>query len=628
MGITGALRARPFYTGSYGSTSLVPSVFPVAIAGTPYMIDTQMAKNDWRHETVPLLRQQSDDSAAPGEASLNPEGLWRRTWSTWHKGAGQIHRDRPESLSARFQESRGVNVWERYELTLLPAIDQKRTSSATNLKLVPCNDRLFLTDGASVVYTTDVTTGSPTWDATTGEPGGTILDMASDGRFVWITDGSNTYQATGSASPPNFASWSTQDADVLAFVKGRLVSAHDNALHTYDAAGTATAITIAGTLPSTFTFVGFTAGPTNSVIYAAGSSGDKSLIFRIGIREDGTGLDAAIVAAELPDGEIVRAIGSYLGFVMLGTDEGVRFAIPNASTGDLEIGALLETGSPCRCFEGQGPHVWFGWDGFTESASGSVLTGATWHGLGRLSLEEFTAAEALAPAYATDMMTTGTVGAVSSVVTFQGIRVWTLEGTDLGVYAQESTPGTGGYLLTGLTDYGFTGDKTAVELDIAYQNPTSGQIGAEIEVDDTGETSSAATITSESEGVSTFDVGPLRGSRFNTLVVLVAAGSTSPTVTSFTLKSTPGVESATFIQVPILLSDMVDPDGGVNYVDVETERNSIIGLWETRTPVTYTELDRSHRVTVEDYVWVPRLVDSPLGGFTVQGTMVVKMKEI
>lgn len=628
MGMTGALRARPFYTGSYGSSSLVPSVYPVAIAGTPYMIDT-VRKDDWRHETVPLLRQQSDDSAAPGEASLNPEGLWRRTWSTWHKGAGQLHRDRPESLSARFQESRGVDVWERYELSLLPAIDQKRTSSNTNLKLVPCNDRLFLSDGAAVVYTTDVTAGSPTWSDTSNEPGGTIVDIASDGRYVWITDGSNIYRATGSASPPDFAgAWSAQDADVLAFVKGRLVSAHDNTLHTYDAAGTATAITIAGTLPSTFAFVGFTAGPTNSVIYAAGSAGDKSLIFRIGIREDGTGLDAAIVAAELPDGEIVRGIGSYLGFVLIGTDEGVRFAIPNQSTGDLEIGALLETGSPCRCFEGQLQFVWFGWDGFTESTAGTLLTGATWHGLGRLSLEEFTAVEAAAPAYATDMMTTNTVGAVSSVVTFQGIRVWTLEGTDLGVYAQESTPGTSGYLLTGLTDYGFTGDKTAVELDIAYVNPTSGRIASEIEVDDTGEASTAALITAESEGVSTFDIGPLRGSRFNTIVAMTASGSTSPTITSFTLKSTPGVESSTYIQVPILLSDYIDPDGGVYYVDVETERNTIIGLWETRTPITYTELDRSHRVTVEDYVWAPRLVTDPMGGFSVQGTMVVKMKEI
>lgn len=627
MGITGPLRARPFSTGAYGESSVVPHLFPVAIAGRPYMIDTARA-DEWRHETVPLLRQQSDDSSAPGEASLNPEGLWRRTWSTWHKGTGQTHRDRPESLAARFQESRGVDIWNRYELSLLPAVDQKRTSSNTNLKLMPCNDRLFLTDGASVVYTTDITSGSPTWSDTSNEPGGTILDVASDGRFVWITDGSNIYRATGSASPPDFAgAWSAQDADVLGYVKGRLVSAHDNTLHTYDASGTATPITIAGNLPSTFTFVGFAAGPTNSVIYAAGVAGDKSLVFRIGIREDGTGLDAAIVAGELPDGEIVRSIGSYLGYVFVGTDDGVRFAIPGGN-GDLEMGALLETGSPCRCFEGQGKFVWFGWDQFVESSVGTYLTGEDWHGLGRFSLEEFTAVEALAPAYATDMMTANTVGEVSSVVTFNSVRVWTVEGADLGVYAQEATKGTSGYLLTGLTDYGFTGDKTAVEIDIAYSNPANSILGAEIEVDDTGEASTAATVTAESEGVSTFEVGPLRGSRFNTMVALVNTGSVGPTITSFTLKSTPGVESANFIQVPILLSDLVDPNSGVTHVDVDAERNNLRGYWETRAPITYTELSQSHRVTVEDLIWAPRLRDDPVGGWRVHGTMVVKMKEI
>ena len=255
MGITAPLRARPFYSGGSGVTPLVPSVFPVAIDGRPYMIDTVMA-NEWRHETVPLLRPQSDDSSAPGEASLNPEGLWRRSWTSWHKGAGQIHRDREDSSPFRFQESRGVDVWERYEMSLLPAVDQKRTTSNTNLKMVVAGNRLFLTDGASVVYTEDITTGTPTWTDCTNEPGGTILDIASDGEYVWITDGSNSFWADASAAPPafNLAGWTgTQDADVLGFVKGRLMSGHngDATLHTYSAAGVATAVTISATLPAT-----------------------------------------------------------------------------------------------------------------------------------------------------------------------------------------------------------------------------------------------------------------------------------------------------------------------------------------------------------------------------------------
>lgn len=594
------------------------------------MVDTARG-DEWRHESVPLLRQSSDDAAVPGESSLNPEDFWRRQWSSWHKGAGQIHRDREESSPFRFQESRGIDVWNRYELSLLPDVDQKRTSSSTNLKLMPCGSRLFLVDGADVVYTEDITVDSPTWTACTNEPGGTILDIASDGKYVWITDGSNSYWADSTASPPafNLPGWTgSQDVDVFDYVKGYLVGGHDNTLHYYDASGAATAITIAARLPSSFDFVGFAGGPTTAVIYAAGFAGDKSTIFRIGIKDDGSGLDVAIPAAELPDGEIVRSIYSYLGFVMIGTDEGVRFATPDAN-GDLTLGALLETGSPCRCFEGQGPHVWFGWDTFTESSVGTVLTGEDWHGLGRLSLEEFSSADRLAPAYATDLMVANLTGGTSSVVTFQGLRVFCVEGTSQGVFAQESGPGTSGYMLTGLTDFGFTGNKTTAEIDLAYQLPSGAVLGMQVEADDTGVAGSVGTLTAEGEGVQTFTTGQLVASRFNTIVYFVlGSATTSPTITSFTLKATPAVKSTSMIRVPLLFEEWVDPDGSVNPFDVEGERNNVEGWWETRQPITYSELGRTHTVIVWNRTWLPRVRESDLGGFTAAGTMILDLKEV
>lgn len=625
MGITAPLRAGPFFTGSSSTATEVPWKFHVSVDGRPYMVDTVMAQ-EWRHETVPLLRQQSDDSAVPGEASLNPEGLWRRSWSSWHKGAGQNHRDREDSELFRFQESRGVNVWNRHELSLLNDVDKKRTSSNTNLKLVPCGSRLFLMDGADVVYTEDITADSPTWTACTNEPGTTLLDIASDGKYVWITDGSNSYWALGSASPPafNLAGWTgTQDADVLGFIKGYLIGGHDNTLHYYSAAGAATAITISANLPDTFDFVAFAGGPTNAVIYAAGFSGDKSLIFRVGIREDGTGLDAAIVAAELPDGEIVRSISTYLGFVLIGTDNGVRFATPDSS-GNLTIGALLETGAAVRCFEGQGPYVWFGWEDFQETVGDSPND---YHGLGRLSLEEFSSTDAIAPAYATDLMVADANGSVTSVVTFQDRRVWCIGGTDLGVWGETATPATSGYLLTGLTDYGFVGDKSATQVDVAYNLPASATISVDVEVNENGNYQDAGSISATGEGTTELSVGGLTGSRFNVLLSMTAS-ATSPTVSSFTLLSTPAVPSTVFIQVPLLFSEWLDPDGGVDFFDVEEERNAVIGWWQTKQPITYVEPGRSHTVAVWDWTWMPRLAADDMGGFRVQGTMLLKLKEL
>ena len=74
--------------GSLGSTGLVPGVFPVALAGQPYLLD-QSDGPGLRLQTAARIRQQADASQRPGEQSLNPEGDWRRSFTTWHAGAGQ-----------------------------------------------------------------------------------------------------------------------------------------------------------------------------------------------------------------------------------------------------------------------------------------------------------------------------------------------------------------------------------------------------------------------------------------------------------------------------------------------------------------------------------------------------------
>lgn len=633
-GITAPLRADPFFIGfstasggvdtgggvvGASSDLPVPYKFPVALGGRPYMVDTVM-KTEWQHETVPLLREQSDSGDVPGAQSLNPEGPWRRTMSSWHKGAGQSHFDRSDSNPFRFSESVGVDVWTKYELSLLNAIDQKRTSSATNLKVLPVGSRLFCVDGASVVYTTDITADAPTWTDCTNEPGGTITDIASDGKYVWITDGSNSYWALATASPPafNLAGWTgTQDADIMEFVKGRLVSANDNTLATYDAAGVATAVTIAGNLPDTFAFVGFAGGPTTSVIYAAGYAADKSIIFRIAVKEDGSGLDVAVPAGELPDGEIVSSIYSYLGFVLIGTNNGVRFATPDSS-GNLTIGALLETGATVRCFEGQGAQVWFGWEDYLDPDN------VAHHGLGRLSLEEFSSSEALAPAYATDLMGTSN-GDVSSVCTFQGRRVFTVEGSSLGVYGEESTLEATGKIWFSTTDYGFVGDKISAYFDATIDMPTDASVDLGLVVAD-GTDYNGGTINDD--GSSTLSLDGVRSSEFTIDLTLNRSASLGPVVSSTTLRSIPGITSTRKFHVPLLLNEHLDPDGGVYYMDVSEERAQIASWWSTRSILAYKELEDTYTVTVDDYRWFPRLRGDSVEGFAADGTMLLILKEV
>ena len=101
--------ASSFYTGT-GSTQLVPDVFPVAINGRPYLIDT--ATNAFTRQFDARVRDSVDQSAEPGESAINPQGLWRRSQSSWHYGAGQEYSDaadaEAESIAAKKEkEKRG-----------------------------------------------------------------------------------------------------------------------------------------------------------------------------------------------------------------------------------------------------------------------------------------------------------------------------------------------------------------------------------------------------------------------------------------------------------------------------------------------------------------------------------------
>src|SRR5689334_12860346 len=102
--------------------------FDVVLNGTGYMVD-KFSQQD-KHQSVPMLRQQSDTSGRPGEESLNPAGLWRRAQESWHHGAGQEWLDRADSDPYRFRSSKGVDVWSKWALSLLPAVNQRYASAS------------------------------------------------------------------------------------------------------------------------------------------------------------------------------------------------------------------------------------------------------------------------------------------------------------------------------------------------------------------------------------------------------------------------------------------------------------------------------------------------------------------
>jgi hypothetical protein len=130
----------------------VPGYLPVAIAGHVYLIDPA----GFQRETVPVLRTQADQSGEPGEASLNPKGLWRRSQESYHHGAGQRFLDGTNSDRARYRSSKGIDPWTEGQASLLSQVVLRRASVNTNLVVFSLYGYILaIVDGNEIYLNTD-----------------------------------------------------------------------------------------------------------------------------------------------------------------------------------------------------------------------------------------------------------------------------------------------------------------------------------------------------------------------------------------------------------------------------------------------------------------------------------------
>lgn len=610
MGISATL-SSPFYLSASSTSAEVPDNFHIAIDGHTYMIDTDF-QGQWGYRTLPLIRQQADQSLQPSEQTLSPDELWRRSHESWHRGAGQDYVDRPASDPYRFKTSKGIDPWGKWGLSLLPDTDEKLNSANTNLQLAVVGDYLYVADGADVKFTDDVSVDTPTWTTMTGLSGTAIQSIASDGQYIYITDGADIFR-TAAGTTAAGAAWNTLDADLLGYVKGRLMAAHDGSLYNVTD-GTAPASLFDHPNGSAFTWIGFAPGP--KYLYAAGHVGDKSLIYKTAVKADGTGLDTPVVAGELPDGEVVRSISGYLGHLLLGTDEGVRFATVN-DDGEVTAGKIVGPDQSVYAFEGQDRFVWFGWTNYDNTSSG----------LGRLDLTQFTDQEGLAPSYASDLMATGQ-GAVKSVVTFEGLTVFTVSGD--GVYAEDSDLVSSGVLDSGEFTYGLPADdKVALYVDVRHE-PLSGTVEASLSTDGGSFTLLGSSSTSGStKPGAPLPAGESKGQTFAVQVTLSRDSTTTsdgPTLTRYTVRAYPSPPRGREWVIPVLLhtklrtvsekDDARDPED-------DLERLEDVAL--LRKPVTFQLGERRESVVLEDIEWVPNHLTEDRKWWN--GTAVLRLKK-
>lgn len=456
--------------------------YDVAIGGLPFFY----AINDSRpylRQTAPFRKEQFDNGAEPGEQSL--AGWWIRSQASFHSGSGIKFYDpatTDENGHYRFADSKGVDVWTKGQVTLLKDVDNNHITTGavtgTDHQHTNQHTRSIQYNGTNAVLLHDE------FDVDKIVPGadpvhfidyisGTdrkVFAICDDGvNAYWITNktvGGNQRltmfkkpltgtSATGSSNPTAVGDvtqmFQSSDIEILyaeiEFVKDRIVLCVNNKV--YELSTSASALpTAIYTNPNTnyhYTSVA-ASGPA---IYTAGHSGIYSTIQKYTLSTAGVmpTLTSAVVAAELPAGEIVEKLYYYLGYMMIGTNKGVRVAAISDQDGSLNYGPLIvETSQPVYDFAARDHYVW--------CASG---IGALNGGLIRIDLGN--ELETLRFAWANDLEISQTAEHFTTAVAFVGttnrLAFATAYNTSNGaIYTESTNLVPSGYLTTGNIRYG------------------------------------------------------------------------------------------------------------------------------------------------------------------------------
>jgi hypothetical protein len=474
----------PIGIGSTGSVWQNTDIaYDVALGGMPFVYATNDARPHIR-QTASFKKQQFDNAAEPGEQSL--EGWWIRSQMSFHSGSGIRFYDpatTDEIGHYRFSDSKGVDVWTKGQVTLLKDVvnTHQTTGAVVGTDHQHPNQHVRSIQWSStegVLLHDDFDVDKIAADGTVTHYidyiSGTdrkVFAICDDGvNAYWITNktvGGNqrltmfkkplTGDSTTGSSNPSATGDVTQmfqsgDIEIqyaaMEFIKDRIVLCVNNRVYELATSATSLPSPIYTNTNTNYHYTSVAAsGPA---IYTAGHSGIYSTIQKYTLSTAGVmpTLTSAVVAAELPAGEIIEKLYYYLGYMMIGTNKGVRVAAINDQDGSLSYGPLIvETSQPVYDFAARDHFVW-----------ASTGIGALDGGLTRFDLSN--QLEPLRFAYANDLQVTQTTEHYTTGVAFLGTTnrlafCTAHETTDGAIYLESaSTLVQSGYITTGNIRYG------------------------------------------------------------------------------------------------------------------------------------------------------------------------------
>jgi hypothetical protein len=264
-------------------------------------------------------------------------------------------------------------------------------------------------------------------------------------------------------------------------------------------------------------------------------------------------LTSAQVAAEMPSGEIIHKIFYYLGYMMIGTNKGVRAASVSDQDGSINYGPLIvETTQPVYDFAARDKFVW---------CTAKIGTSP---GTIRINLGE--EIETLRFAYANDIYaSTVTNGAVATGLAFIGetsrlafcTNALSALTEDRGSNYLESATNyvSNGYLQSGFIRYATIEDKVFKTLHVNIENADGGLI-----VQSIAKSGQEYTIANFAAGdlIEPFAVAYPLGTqeyvsfKFN---LTPRVSTVTPTLSAYQLKALPAIARQRLIQYPVMCYD-------------------------------------------------------------------------
>ena len=536
-------------------------------------------------QTAQFRRERIDTERNPGEQSLE-NGLWIRSQASWHYGAGLSSAEplevNSEEAAFRYYQGGGVDPWTPGQVQLLnKTASVFAQSAASGQQLLGVETGVLLAYAANLTYITNA--GASTAVSWGGSH--TIFSLTDTGQVYLVSDVAGIWKGTlpSSAGAKIYDKhYTTPTYSLVRWVKSRLMYAENQGIwEVTDLSPSSSTIgaPFFANPNSNWVWTDFADGP--NAIYASGYSKESSQIYRIGVTSDETGVTLAtpVVVVDMPRGEDVISMYSYVGsFLVVGTTAGVRIA-KIESDGSLTLGPLVFNGERVRDAVGYGEYLYVTYEDGVDR--GARVYGA---GLRRINLGQVLNRDPLQFAWANDLVAPSNFDGSAVSVTVAGGKLWfAVDGK--GVVKQQDTYVSSGWIETGRIRLGTMEKKAWRDLRMIAPDNLTGSIAGKASVFGTTSPSTWETVLTLQAGT-TDGYGKLNAAAPGTATDLYLAFNLlsdadcgcSARLTGYQVRAVPAPQKTELLRVPLLMFDWEVDKQGARYGRVGNAYTKFVAL--------------------------------------------------